>query len=130
MERCQMEYWRKNNVVKAEEELTAILTKEIKKQIISDMEKKIYTKAKCSGNLEAVMGKVALCGPNTAPKKIHRQYRPVDDNDLEAFDVCADKKPSKKNKNNKQANKFVSNNYGDPFNFLKYLNNDKNGFNL
>lgn len=126
-----MEYWRKNNAVKAEEELTAILTKEINKQIISDMGMGIIniTKAKSSGNLEAVIGKVA-CGPNTAPKKIHRQYRPVNDSDLEDLDVCADKKPSKKNKKNKQANKFVSNNYGDPFNFLKYLNNDKNGFNL
>lgn len=132
MVKCQMEYWRKNNAVRAEEELTAILTKEINKQIISDMEKKIYTKAKCSGNLEAVIGKVA-CGPNTAPKKIHRQYHPTNEYDDEIVGgyACDTKKRYKK-KTEIKPKKFTASNYGvnqGPFDssmdFFNNFNNNK-----
>lgn len=133
MVKCQMEYWRKNNAVRAEEELTAILTKEINKQIISGMEKKLYTKAKGSGNLEAVMGKVA-CGPNTAPKKIHRQYHPTNeycDDDGELVGYCDSKKRYKKKTEIKPKN-FTASNYGvnqGPFDssmdFFNNFNNNK-----
>lgn len=120
-----MEYWKKNNTLSdAEKELTAILSKQINKEIISKMGSNLLDKTKCSGELEL---KVVTRRP------INRQYRPVEDTDLDEWSVCNEKAKrtkSKKNKQTKQTNKFVSNNYGDPFNFLKYLNNDKNGFNL
>lgn len=130
MVKYQMEYWKENNAVKAEEELTAILTKEINKQIISAMEKKIYTKAKSSGNFETVIGKVA-CGPNTAPKKMHRQYHPTNEYDDELVGYC-DIKQKKKKKTEIKPKKFTASNYGvnqGPFDssmdFFNNFNNNK-----